>query len=185
MGRRVQAPDPPRACRLLRARSRRVARLPPHSNGVGSLFHPRAVASNHSMICSGLFGCCPDSARRIRIPWIDSVMFNQEAPNGVYKTMIPSANIHNNSSGVLCPARLSKTNNILSGGSSWGNVTLSVSPSCQLFHKAWFSSGLTLPSSRGGGKSLRMASNCSLSQGWSTALGQLRTPFARTLPVAG
>ncbi len=42
---------------------------------------------------------CPLSKSRC----IDSVMFNQEAPNGVYKTMIPLANIHKSNSGVLCP----------------------------------------------------------------------------------
>jgi hypothetical protein len=162
-----------------------VARLPPHSNGVGSLFHPRAVASNHSMISSGSFGCCPDSARRVKIRWIDSVMFNHDAPNGVYTTMIPRANIHNSNSGVLCPARLSKTNNILNGGSSLGSVTRTVSPPCQLSHIFRFSSGLISERRGGGGGSLRTASNCSSSQGWSTALAQLRAPFTRTLPVAG
>ncbi len=37
-GRRVHAPDPPTACRRSRSCFRRAARLPPHSNGVGSSF---------------------------------------------------------------------------------------------------------------------------------------------------
>jgi hypothetical protein len=72
---------------------------------------------------------------------------------------------------------------ILKGGSSSGSVTFTVSPSCQLFHTTRFSSGLS--SCGGGGRVLRMALNCSLSQGWSTALAQLRTPLTRTSPVAG
>lgn len=134
------------------------------------------------MISSGLSGCCPSNARRLRIRCTDSVMFSQDAPNGVYKTMIPLANIHKSNSGLLCPVRLSKTNSILRGGNSSGSVMRTVSPSCHLFHTRWFSLGL---SSRGGGKFLRMASACCFSQGWSTALVQLLTPLIRTLPVAG
>jgi hypothetical protein len=97
--------------------------------------------------------------------------------------MIPLANIHKRSSGVLCPLRLSKTTNILNGGSSSGSVTFTVSPSCQLFHTTRFSPGLS--SCGGGGKVLRMALKCSLSQGWSPALVQFLTPLTRTFPVAG
>jgi hypothetical protein len=79
--------------------------------------------------------------------------------------------------------RLSKTTNILRGGNSLGSVTRTASPSCQLFHLARFSSGLG--GSRDGGRVLRICVNCSLSQGWSTALAQLLTPFTRTSPVAG
>lgn len=119
------------------------------------------------MISSGCFGCCPSKARRTRIRCIDSVMFNHEPPNGVYNTkLMPRANIHNKSSGVLCPARLSKTNNILNGGSSWGNVTRTVSPSCQLSHIARFSFGLRRSTDRGGGgKASTIALSRSFSQG--------------------
>ena len=64
-----------------------------------------------------------------------------------------------------------------------GPATFTLSPSCQLFHIARFSLGL---SGCGGGKVLRMSLKCSLSQGCSTALVQLLcTPFTRTSPVDG
>jgi hypothetical protein len=84
IGRRVQAPEPPSAWRRWRLRARRAARFPPHSNGVGFRFQARATASSQAMISSGLVGCCPASARRFKIRCIDSVMFNQEPPKGVY-----------------------------------------------------------------------------------------------------
>jgi NAD binding domain of 6-phosphogluconate dehydrogenase len=49
------APDP--AKRRRRARSRRRRRLPFQTKGVGCLFQPATVCSNHSMICWALLGC--------------------------------------------------------------------------------------------------------------------------------
>ena len=51
----IAAPDP--AKRRKRARSRRRRRLPFQTNGVGFLFHPSTVCSNHSMICWAFVGC--------------------------------------------------------------------------------------------------------------------------------
>lgn len=95
---------------------------------------------------------------------------------------MPRANIHNKSSGVLCPVRLSITNSILNGGNSSGSVTFTERPSCQLFHSARFSSR---PSTSLGGKVSRTSLNCPLSQGWSTSLVQFLIPLTRTSPVTG
>ncbi len=46
-------------------------------------FQPRAAASSHSTISSGLSGWCPSSVRRTMMRCIDSIMFSQEAPKGV------------------------------------------------------------------------------------------------------
>ena len=43
---------------------------------------PRAVCSNQAPISAGLRGCCPSSARRLRMRWIDSAMFSQLPPSG-------------------------------------------------------------------------------------------------------
>ena len=91
IGRRVHAPDPPRAWRRSRLRTRLAARFPPHSKAVGSRFHPRAVASNQSMICSGVVGWCPSRARRFKMRCTDSVMLSQLPPSGVNKGIIPCA----------------------------------------------------------------------------------------------
>jgi hypothetical protein len=103
IGRRVQAPEPPSAWRRCRLCARRAARLPPHSNGVGFRFQARATASSQVMISPGLVGCCPASARRFRIRCIDSVMFNQEPPRGVYYGMIPCWISQSTKIGVLWP----------------------------------------------------------------------------------
>ncbi len=96
--------------------------------------------------------------------------------------MIPWANIHSSSCGLLCPMRLSQTTNIRKGGNSSGKVTFTESPSCQLCHSARFCSALSTSLS---GNVSKMASNSSLSQGWSTSLVARLTPRTRTLPLAG
>ena len=48
IARRVQAPEPPSACRRSQARWRRAARRPPQTNGVGAWFQPRTVAASQS-----------------------------------------------------------------------------------------------------------------------------------------
>jgi hypothetical protein len=102
-----QAPDPASACRRSRARVRRAARLPPQTNGVGSAFHPRAVASNHAMICAGVWGCCPSKARHARMRWIDSALVSRLPASGVESTITPRAKSHSTGSGVWRSARLS------------------------------------------------------------------------------
>ena len=84
----AQAPDPPsrRRSRCLR---RRAARLPPQTNGVGERFQCSVTASNQPMICSGVPGCWPSSARRLRIRCRLSTMFSHDPPRGVYNGMIP------------------------------------------------------------------------------------------------
>ena len=62
IGRRTQAPEPPSACRHARIRWRRSARLPPHSEEVGSKFQPCATPSSKNMISSGVSSCCAQSA---------------------------------------------------------------------------------------------------------------------------
>jgi hypothetical protein len=71
IGRREQAPEPPKACRRLRLRSRRATRFPPHSKGVGSSFHPRPIASSQAIISAGDCGFCPSKALRTKMRWID------------------------------------------------------------------------------------------------------------------
>ncbi len=127
---RAQAPDPPNHCpgpgpiacnpcilRRSRLRARLAARLPPQSNGVGCVFHPRAVASSHSMISSGVCGCCPSNARLFIILWNDSAMLSHDPDSGVYKGSTPRWNIHTSKSGVVWPTRLSITSSILRGAS--------------------------------------------------------------------
>ena len=183
IGRRVQAPEPPRAWRRCRLRARRFARLPPHSNGVGFRFQARATASSQVMISLGWVGCCPASARRFRIRCIDSVMFNQEPPSGVYSGMIPCWISQSTKTGVLWPLRLSQTNSIRSGGRSSGNGGGLSSPAHQRSHNARLVFGSRLSS--GAGKSARMALNCCCNHGCKTVFGQLVTPLTRTCPSEG
>ena len=65
-----------------------------------------------------------------------SAMFSHDPPSGVYSGMIPCANSQQTNAGVLCPARLSSTSSIRSGGSSAGSVGLIVRPSCHRSHAA-------------------------------------------------
>ena len=53
-----------------------------------------------------------------------SAMFSHDPPTGVYSGMIPCANSQQTNAGVLCPARLSSTSSIRSGGNSAGSVGL-------------------------------------------------------------
>ena len=98
------------------------------------MFQCSATAANQAMICSGVPGCWPAKARRFRMRWILSAMFSQLPDSGVYRGMMPWANSHSSSSGVLCPVRLSSTNNIRKGGSSAGRLGFTDSPCCQRCH---------------------------------------------------
>ena len=182
-GRRVQAPEPPSAWRRWRLRARRAARFPPHSNGVGFRFQARATASSQAMISAGLVGCCPASARCFKIRCIDSVMFNQEPPKGVYNGMIPCCISQSTKLGVLWPLRLSQINSIRSAGKSSGNDGGLSSPTHQCSHNARLVCG---PRSTGGvGRSARMALSSCCNQGCKTVFGQLVTPLTRTCPLEG
>jgi hypothetical protein len=183
IGRRVQAPEPPSVWRCCRLCARRAARLPPHSNGVGFRFQARATASSQVMISSGLVGCCPANARRFRIRCIDSVMFNQEPPRGVYNGMMPCWISQSTKIGVLWPLRLSQTNSMRSGGRSSGNGGGLSSPAHQYSHNAWLASGSRLTS--GADKSARMTLNSCCNHGCKTVFEQLVTPLTRTCPSEG
>jgi hypothetical protein len=182
-GRRVQAPEPPSAWRRWQLRARRAARLPPHSNEVGFRFQAWATASSQAMISSGWVGCCPVSARRFRMRCIDSLMFNQEPPKGVYNGMIPCWISQSTKLGVLWPLRLSQTNSTRSGGKSSGNGGGWSSPAHQHFYNARLISGSR--SSAGVGRSSRMALSSCCNQGCKTVFGQLVTPLTRTCPSEG
>src|SRR4051812_50108414 len=60
-----------------------------------------------------------------------SAMFSHDPPSGVYNGMMPCKNSQQTNAAVLCPARLSSTSSIRSGGNSEGSVGLTVRPSCQ------------------------------------------------------
>jgi hypothetical protein len=179
----VHAPEPPIAWRRAWLRARRVARLPCHTNGVGCAFHPRAVASNHSMISCGSLGWCPSKARRLRIRCTDSVIFSHDPLNGVYSGIIPWLNSHRTISGVLCPAKLSQINSIRSGGTMLGNVTRTVKPSCHCAQNNRVSSGLRVDVDSGNVASTSV--NSAFSQPWRTGLTVVVTPLTLTSPVAG
>jgi hypothetical protein len=166
MGRRVQAPEPPSAWRRWRLRARRAARFPPHSNGVGFRFQARATASSQAMISSGSVGCCPASARFSKISCIDSVMFNQEPPKGVYSGMMPCWISQSTKLDVLWPLRLSQINSIRSVGKSSGNGGGLSSPAHQCFHNARLVSGSS--SSDGADRSARIALSSRCSHGCKT-----------------
>lgn len=62
--------------------------------------HPTQMAldrhSNHEQLlpasqCSGVSGYCPANPLWIRMRWIDSAMFDHEAPKGVYNGITPRA----------------------------------------------------------------------------------------------
>ena len=115
---------------------------------------------------------------------MDSVMFNQEPPKGVYKGMIPCWNSHSTMLGVLWPVRLSQTNSIRSRGKSLGNGGGSSNPAHQHSHRAWFVSGSR--SAVTGGSVFTRAFSFSFSQGCKTALLQLVTPLTPlACPVPG
>src|SRR5215472_3538468 len=109
--------------------------------------------------------------------WIDSVMFSQDPLSGVYSGMMPWSNNHTTNLAVRCPARLSMTSSIRSGGSSSGNVGLTVRPACQRSHAARWSSSRNI---LGGGNEARIEDNSASNQACNTTLGQLVTPLTRT-----
>jgi len=183
IGRRVQAPEPPSAWRRWRLRARRAARFPPHSKGVGFRFQARATASSQVIISSGVEGCCPANARRFKIRCIDSVMFNQEPPKGVYSGMMPCWISQSTKLDVLWPLRLSQINSMRSGGKSSGNGGGVSSPARQHSHKARLV--FESKSSDGVGRSDRMSPSSCCNQGCKTAFVQLVTPLTRTCPSEG
>lgn len=65
-----------------------------------------------------------------------SAMFSHEPPKGVYKGMMPCVNSQRTDSGVLCPAKLSSTNNIRNGGRLSASVSFTVNPCCQRSQEA-------------------------------------------------
>jgi hypothetical protein len=111
-----------------------------------------------------------------------SAMFSQDPPTGVYKGMMPFSKSQQTSAAVLCPARLSSTNSIRSGGSSASSVGLIASPSC---HRSQAARQPAAGSAGGAGRPARMAASSRLSQGCRTALGQVVTPCRRTRPSSG
>jgi hypothetical protein len=114
---------------------------------------------------------------------MDSVIFNQEPPKGVYSGIMPCSISQFTRLGVLWPARLSNTNSIRSGGRSSDSGGGSSSPSHQDSHKSLLVLGSK--SWAGAGWSARMSLNCCFSQGCRTAFGQLVTPLTRTCPSEG
>jgi hypothetical protein len=165
-----------------RLRWRRRRRVPAHSNGVGSAFQPRAVASSQSMMSSGDVGVSPASARRTRMRWIDSAMFSQEPLSGVYSGMTPWATSHRTRLGVLWPVRLSRTSSSRRGGRRSGRMNGMVSPACQRSQAARRSSSVW---GGGSGSVARTAVSSVSNQGCSTSLAALVTPLTRTCPEAG
>lgn len=113
---------------------------------------------------------------------MDSVIFNQEPPKGVYSGMIPCSISQLTMLGVLWPLRLSQTNNIRSGGKSSNNGGGLLSPLHQDVHIARLVSGSTTET---GGRFARMSLNSCCNQGCRTVFGQLVTPLTRTSPVEG
>ena len=97
--------------------------------------------------------------------------------------MMPCANSQQTNAGVLCPARLSSTSSIRSGGSSASSVGLIVRPSCHRSQAARHPVGRGSPG--GSGIAARIAASSRFSQGCRTALGQAVTPSRRTWPSAG
>jgi hypothetical protein len=81
---------------------------------------------------------------------------------------------------VKCPARLSMTNSIRSGGSSSSSVSLTVRPVCHRCHTARLSASGKIFAI---GSESRMADNSVSNQACSTTFGQLVTPLTRTWPV--
>jgi len=88
--------------------------------GVGAAFHPATVSSSQAMISSGVWGCWPAKARRTRIRWSDSAIFNQLPESGVYSGNTPWAKSQRTSSMLRCPARLSPTRISRNGGMGSG-----------------------------------------------------------------
>ena len=114
-----------------------------------------------------------------------SAMFSHEPPTGVYSGMIPCANSQQTNSAVLCPARLSSTRSIRSGGNSSKSVGLMLRPSCHRSQPFLVSPGEVVGVAGGVGIAASTAANSRFSQPCSTVLGQEVTPSTRTRPSAG
>jgi hypothetical protein len=113
---------------------------------------------------------------------MDSAMFSQLPPSGVYSGMTPWAQSQSTISGVLWPARLSQTSRSRSGGRSAGRVKGAARPSCHSRHAARFvvgSSGVAAGSAATIGVSVSFSRPCR------TAFVPLVTGRRRTRPVAG
>ena len=95
-------------------------------------------------------------------------MFSHDPPTGVYSGMIPCANSQQTNSGVLCPARLSSTRSIRSGGSSASSVGLIVSPSC---HRSQAARHPAAGSAGGSGIAARIAGQLPLQPGVQDRVG--------------
>ena len=182
IGRRVHAPEPPTRWHRARCRRRRSIRCPPHATGLGEASQCRATASNQLRICGTSVGCRPARARRFTIRWIPSAMFSQDPPSGVYKGMMPCVNDQHTNAAVLCPARLSSTRGICSGGDSAGSVGWMVRPPCRRSQAP--RAAASAPGGAAGSPSRTPASS-RRSQGCRTELGQAVTPSRRTCPPAG
>lgn len=93
----AQACDPPNRCCCCRNRERcrRAARFPLHSNGVRCWFRTPAAVSNHSMICSGVSGCCP-----LRIHCIDSGVITGNGTYSVYRILLRALTWLNQSNAI-------------------------------------------------------------------------------------
>ena len=62
---------------------------------VGAAFQPATVSSSHVMTSTAVeVGCCPESARPMRMRWTDSAMFSQDPLSGVQSGITPWANNH-------------------------------------------------------------------------------------------
>src|SRR6266446_5463529 len=109
-----------------------------------------------------------------------SAMFNQLPPNGVYNGRIPCDSNHTTKAGVLCPARLSSTNNNRNGGNSSGKGRGLFNPCRHRSHScrdAWAVGGTA-------GNAATISDNSSCNQPCNTLLVHDVTPWTRTWPVA-
>ena len=146
-------------------------RFPPHSKGVGYRFQPLATPSNKAMILAGDSGCCPANPRLLKIRCIDSAIFNQEPPKGVYNGIMPCANNQRTNSAVVCPRKLSQIKSIRKPGSSWGRVMGRDKPTCQAFQSCRLVSAV---SGAAGGNVSRIILNSAFNQGCKITFALLR-----------
>src|SRR3954454_656235 len=115
--------------------------------------------------------------------WIDSAMFNQLPPNGVYNGIMPCAHNHSTMAAVLCPAQLSHTSRARKAGSGSGKVKRTDKPSCHAAHCFRLASGsVTGPAD---GSAASFFSSSSSSQAWRTTLVTCAAGWTSTVPVAG
>jgi hypothetical protein len=114
---------------------------------------------------------------------MDSAIFNQEPPKGVYSTMMPCCMSQLTMLGVLCPFKLSQIHNIRSDGSSEGSRGGAAKSAHQSSHSARFVSESS--STSGGGRVARIAVSSCCNQACKTRLGAWVTPRTRTWPLKG